>query len=454
MLRLRQIAFVTHDLAGGERALVDALGVERCHRDPNVIVFGLENALFPVGDQFLEIVSPVRPDTTAGRLLDRRGGSAGYMALFQVDDLAPVEQRLATLGVRVIFDAAGDGIRGLHLHPKDVPGAIVSIDAATEPADWPWAGDAWRQHVRLERVQGICGMTVSVPDPEATCRAWSQVLGVMPEDLQLRVDDAVVRFRRPGGDRREGITGLELATSDLELVGTSVDLLGVTIRFVNPATEPSRFVDSDSEEVGRFVERALAGTGVDRHDQRAVAVALFRAVRDGIRYDPYQLSRNPADYRASAIARSSSNWCVPKAVLYTAALRHVGIPARLGFADVRNHLTSAKLSATMGTDVFAWHGYTELLLDGRWLKASTAFNIELCERFGTKVLDFDGEHDALLHPYDEQGNRHMEYVRQRGTYDDLPLAEIFATFGEVYGWSMDDANSSDGDHPDPAFAPH
>ncbi|MCB0981618.1 MAG: transglutaminase domain-containing protein, partial [Ilumatobacter sp.] len=171
-------------------------------------------------------------------------------------------------------------------------------------------------------------------------------------------------------------------------------------------------------------------------DRRAVAVALFNAVRDGIRYDPYRVSHDPADFRASAVAQSSSNWCVPKAVLYTAALRHVGIPARLGFADVRNHLTSAKLSESMGTDLFAWHGYTELDLDGRWLKASTAFNIELCRKFGTKVLEFDGEHDALMHPYDEAGNRHMEYVRQRGTFEDLPLDEIFATFAEVYPSSM------------------
>lgn len=202
------------------------------------------------------------------------------------------------------------------------------------------------------------------------------------------------------------------------------------------STAPTWFIDSDSPEVAEFVERTLASAGVSRSDRRAVAVALFNAVRDGIRYDPYRVSHDPADFRASAVAQSSSNWCVPKAVLYTAALRHVGIPARLGFADVRNHLTSAKLSESMGTDLFAWHGYTELDLDGRWLKASTAFNIELCRKFGTKVLEFDGEHDALMHPYDEAGNRHMEYVRQRGTFEDLPLDEIFATFAEVYPSSV------------------
>lgn len=216
------------------------------------------------------------------------------------------------------------------------------------------------------------------------------------------------------------------------------------------STAPTWFIDSDSPEVAEFVERTLASAGVSRSDRRAVVVALFNAVRDGIRYDPYRVSHDPADFRASAVAQSTSNWCVPKAVLYTAALRHVGIPAKLGFADVRNHLTSAKLSESMGTDLFAWHGYTELDLDGKWLKASTAFNIELCRKFGTKVLEFDGEHDALMHPYDEAGNRHMEYVRQRGTFEDLPLDEIFATFAEVYPPSMT-GGSAGADGVDDAF---
>jgi transglutaminase-like putative cysteine protease len=125
-------------------------------------------------------------------------------------------------------------------------------------------------------------------------------------------------------------------------------------------------------------------------------------------------------------------------VLLAAAARCRGIPARLGFADVRNHLTSDKLSASMGTDVFAWHGYAELELNGHWRKLSTAFNIELCEKFGVRVLEFDPEQDTLMHPFDQHGRQHMEYVRQRGAYDDLPLEEIFETFLEIYpGWERD-----------------
>jgi transglutaminase-like putative cysteine protease len=191
--------------------------------------------------------------------------------------------------------------------------------------------------------------------------------------------------------------------------------------------EPSTYVDSDHPEIVAFARR-VAGDGTS--DERAVR--LFLAVRDGWRYDPYNTSTDPDDYRASRILAATSAWCVPKSVLLTAASRAVGIPARLGFADVRNHLQSERLHETMATDLFAWHGFSELWLGGRWVKVSSAFNRELCERFGTRVLEFDGRHDALLHPFDEAGNRHMEYVRARGSYVDLPLQQIFATFAELY----------------------
>ncbi len=215
----------------------------------------------------------------------------------------------------------------------------------------------------------------------------------------------------------------------------------------DPLTGPTWFIDSDSAEVGKFVDDALDGVSSD--DATATAVALFRAVRDGIRYDPYEVSQDRGDYRASAIVGTASNWCVPKAVLLTAAARHAGIGARLGFADVRNHLTSDKLEERMGTDVFYWHGYSELLLGDRWFKVSSAFNIELCERFGVKVLDFDGTDDALMHAYDQTGRRHMEYVSQRGSYDDLPLDEMLADFDVLYPELVD--MPSDGE-PDEAFA--
>lgn len=203
--------------------------------------------------------------------------------------------------------------------------------------------------------------------------------------------------------------------------------------------DPTWFLDSDSEAVRDFAAQTVGGL----KDPIAIAEGLFYAVRDGIRYDPYQVSRDPAVYRASVIAGAVSNWCVPKSVLLTACARAHGIPARLGFADVLNHLTSDKLSESMGTDLFAWHGYAELWLKEKWVKLSTAFNIELCERFGVAALEFDPVNGSLMHPYDTLGRRHMEYVRERGSFDDLPLDAIFETFDEVYPSMTGSENSND-----------
>lgn len=166
--------------------------------------------------------------------------------------------------------------------------------------------------------------------------------------------------------------------------------------------------------------------------ERERAIRLFYAVRDGIRYDPYTISTDPENYRASAIAMASSSWCVPKAVLLCAAARAAGIEARLGFADVRNHLQSDKLRERMGTDLFVYHGYVGLHLDDRWVKVTPAFNVELCQRFGVRPLEFDGIHDALFHSSSVDGRLHMEYVRDRGFYDDLPFDKIMAKFQSTY----------------------
>jgi transglutaminase-like putative cysteine protease len=206
---------------------------------------------------------------------------------------------------------------------------------------------------------------------------------------------------------------------------------------------PTRFVDSDTPEVREFAERAAAAAATPRER----AVALYYAVRDGLRYDPYAVARDPEAYRASRVARAPAGFCVPKAILLAAAARAVGIPARLGFADVRNHLASEKLLARMKTDLFVFHGYTELHLDGAWRKATPAFNRELCDRFGVLPLEFDGTSDALLHPFDASGRRHMEYVRDRGVHLDLPYDEMMRVFREVY--PPDIVTSSD-EH-DPAF---
>jgi transglutaminase-like putative cysteine protease len=189
-------------------------------------------------------------------------------------------------------------------------------------------------------------------------------------------------------------------------------------------------IDSDHPAVVAFARRHAVGA-----DVRARAVALTLAVRDGFRYDPYRIDLTPAGMRASRVLEIGVGWCVTKAALLAAAARAAGIPARLGYADVRNHLSTERMRQTMKTDLFIWHGYVDLWIDGRWLKATPAFNLSLCERFGLIPLDFDGRSDSIYHPFDQAGQRHMEYVRQRGSFDDMPLAEIVADFRATYpGW--------------------
>lgn len=198
-------------------------------------------------------------------------------------------------------------------------------------------------------------------------------------------------------------------------------------------------INADHPRVRAFAE-AHAGEG----DDRARAVSLYYAVRDGIRYDPYTFDLSPEGMSASAVLAAGRAWCVPKAVLLAAACRAVGIPARLGFADVRNHLSTARMREAMKTDVFAWHGYTAIWLNGAWLKATPAFNVELCEKFRLRPLEFDGRADSIYHPFDRDGHRHMEYLLMRGEYADLPLDEIRHTFLEIYrGFAVpDDADAA------------
>ena len=190
---------------------------------------------------------------------------------------------------------------------------------------------------------------------------------------------------------------------------------------------PTPLIDSDHPAVAAFARRHAIGNG-----DRERAVALYHAVRDGFRYDPYRIDLSPAGMRASSVLELGVGWCVTKAALLAAASRAAGIPARVGYADVRNHLSTEKMRQTMQTDLFIWHGYTELWLDGAWRKATPAFNIELCDRFGLLPLEFNGHDDSLYHPFDRAGHRHMEYVLQRGSFDEMPLATIVADFERVY----------------------
>lgn len=195
-----------------------------------------------------------------------------------------------------------------------------------------------------------------------------------------------------------------------------------------PYLEPSDTIDSDHETIRQFASQ----TTKDANTPAEKATQLYYEVRDGIRYDPYGIDLSVDGLRASKTLKAGRGWCVSKAVLLAAACRAVGIPARLGFADVRNHLSTERMRAQMQTDVFFWHGYTSIYLHDSWVKATPAFNIELCDRFGLKPLAFDGKTDAIYHPFDLQGNRHMEYLRHRGEFLDVPIDRIRETFLNAY----------------------
>lgn len=199
----------------------------------------------------------------------------------------------------------------------------------------------------------------------------------------------------------------------------------------SPATlAPTALIDSDHPTVIDFARRATATAARER------AVELYYLVRDEFRYDPYRVDLSVAGLRASRVLECGYGWCVPKAALLAAAARAAGIPARVGYADVRNHLSTERLRKILQTDLYVWHGYTELWLDDGWVKATPAFNLDLCERFGIHPMDWDGRTDSLYHPYDRAGRLHMEYVNQRGSFDDVPVAQIAADFAALYpGWA-------------------
>ena len=234
-VRLRQIALVAAELEPAVASLCEHLGVEVCFRDPGVGEFGLVNALMVIGDQFLEVVCPQRPGTTAGRLLDKRGGDGGYMVIVQAADRAELDRlraRLPDLGVRVVWQADHERISGTHLHPKDIGGAIVSVDAAEPAASWAWAGDEWQQHVRTDVVSAICGVVIGAHEPTAMAARWADVLHVpMLGDTAVALADCAVSFV-PAGPRGEGLDALELTATDRSTAGTSATIAGIELRLV------------------------------------------------------------------------------------------------------------------------------------------------------------------------------------------------------------------------------
>jgi len=192
--------------------------------------------------------------------------------------------------------------------------------------------------------------------------------------------------------------------------------------------KPTFFLDYDTPAIADFTNAVCAASRTPTEK----AIALYYAVRDQVMYNPYDLRYSRTAMRASTILEKKSGYCVSKAVLLAALGRQQSIPCRLGFADVTNHLSTVKLRAMMGTDLFIYHGYTEMYLNDNWVKATPAFNLALCNRFNVKPLEFDGKEDSIFHECNTLGQKHMEYVRDHGHFADLPFERIFAAYVKTY----------------------
>lgn len=192
---------------------------------------------------------------------------------------------------------------------------------------------------------------------------------------------------------------------------------------------PTEILDFEHPEVAAFAREHTRGRSspVDR------AVSLYGAVRDGIWYDPYSPFYRPEHYRASRVLAAGRGYCVQKAALLGALARAVGIPSRFTFATVRNHLATRQLLEFLGTDLFVYHGVVELHLEGKWVKATPAFNAELCRRHRVEPLEFDGRSDSIFQPYNQDHRKFMEYVAFHGTHDDIPVAELLEAWKGAYG---------------------
>jgi hypothetical protein len=220
-VRLRQIALVAEDLGETTGALCDVLGIEVAFHDPGVKVFGLENAVMPIGDGFLEVVSPIADDAPARRYRARRGGDAGYMVMVQTHRFDDDRTRLEAEGVRIVWSGELPDIRGMHLHPKDTGGALLSLDEPKPPESWRWAGPDWEDHVRRERVSGLRGATIACADPHAVATRWSHLLErpVMARAFPtLELDASFLRFVAADGPAEEGLVGFTVAARDPEAV--------------------------------------------------------------------------------------------------------------------------------------------------------------------------------------------------------------------------------------------
>lgn len=229
-MRIRQVALAASDLAKTDTTLRHLLGCDESYADPEIIYFGLDNRLYTVGDYFLEVVSPVQPNTAAGRFLERRGGDGGYMVIVQVENLAEEQVRLADTSIRTVFADDRGNAKAVHLHPKDVPGAIPSLDEMSPPESWLWAGDEWEQRAG-RYVRGILAVEIRSPVPKATGQCWAEAYGIelMPagEGWRLEMDGTEIRFAFDAAALEPALMAIDVDAVDLAAICAAADGLGL-----------------------------------------------------------------------------------------------------------------------------------------------------------------------------------------------------------------------------------
>jgi hypothetical protein len=222
-VRLRQAVLVANELEPVAEALQAALGLGEPFRDPGVGLFGLENAVFALGDCFLEIVSPTEPGTAAGRYLERRGSDGGYMVMFDLEDLPAARARAVESGVRTVWEIDLPDISGTHLHPADIGGAIVSMDGSKPYGSWRWGGPAWTGQIGARGAPGrLVGVTLAVAEPTAVAARWAHVLGAPIAEsprVALALDSGEVRFVEALDERAEGL--VEIAFAEVPSLGAN-----------------------------------------------------------------------------------------------------------------------------------------------------------------------------------------------------------------------------------------
>ena len=229
-VRLRQAVLAAAELEPVADALRSALGLGEPFRDPGVGLFGLQNTVFAIGDCFLEIVSPTRPGTAAGRYLERHGGDCGYMVMFDLEDLAGARARADASAIRVVWQIDLPDISGTHLHPADIGGAIVSIDASRPYGSWRWGGPGWTGQLGQGAPGALVGVVLAVAEPATAAARWAQVLGVALDGggQTLALHDGEVRFVQSDGERGEGL--VEIALNGVAGLGAGVEIGGVRLR--------------------------------------------------------------------------------------------------------------------------------------------------------------------------------------------------------------------------------